>query len=91
MKRTFDKDYCDPSFRLIENWKMSLRIDIKCKVSIFSRLIEEDLLPGPCDLHIGAKEERKRRSIFESFFGSDDDTNLQSGQELEITGGFQLV
>ena len=67
----------------------SSRINIKCKVSIFSRLIEEDLLPGPCDLHIGAKEgERKRRSIFESFFGGDDDTNQQ---ELEITGGFQLV
>ena len=70
----------------------SSRIDIKCKVSIFSRLIEEDLLPGPCDLHIGAKEgERKRRSIFESFFGGDDDTNQQSGKELEITGGFQIV
>ena len=70
----------------------SSRIDIKCKVSIFSRLIEEDLLPGPCDLHIGAKEgERKRRSIFESFFGGDDDINEVTEQELEITGCFKLV
>lgn len=70
----------------------SSRIDIKCKVSIFSRLIEDDLLPGPCDLHIGAKEgERKRRSIFGSFFGGDDDINELTEQELEITGGFKLV
>lgn len=69
----------------------SSRIDIKCKVSIFSKLIEEDQLPGPCDLHIGAKEERKRRSIFQSFFGGDDDINEQTGQEFEITGGFNLV
>ena len=67
------------------------RIDIKCKVTIWSRGIEEDQLPGPCDLHIGAKEERKRRSIFASFFGDDNDTGEKIGQELEVIGGFNLV
>ena len=61
-------------------------------MSIFSRGIEEDQLPGPCDLHIGEKGgERKRRSIFEAFFGADDDTDKNIGQEIEVKGSLHLV